>query len=766
MNACAQDGPGGSSIMGYGPGAVLIRGRFNVRDPQKVRNMTLSLTFTGGAVVYVNGKKLSASGFQEGDIALYTPATTYEDDAYLDAKGGVLPDFHSKPPYDLYGRAKKEPDILERAEKRKRQMKGIAIPGDLLKAGVNVLAIELHRSDFSQAAKSWFAKGQTWGRWSHVCLWNISLLADPNAAVDANFQRPAGFQVWNLDRNSTVTDSDFGDPTEPLRPIILCGARNGTYSGRVVASSRTAIKGLKVVLSDLTGPSGNDTISAGQVAIRYSDDLDEAAPKEVATKADNGAVCSVWVTVKVPKTAAAGTYKGILSVAADGETAVKVPVELQVLDWTVPDPLDYKTIVGVYQSPTSVAMQYKVPMWSEEHWKLLDKSYALLGALGNKFASITVVDQGMLGEEDGEVTWKKKTDGTYEYDFTIFERHLKLIKKHLGKCPFIGLDMWQLSDNEHGGYQLNSEHVLAPGTTVTTIDLATGKKDHLLCPTWDAKDCEDFWRPVLLAAQDIFKRNDLESSLCIGFAHDGGHEPPQEVSKVFDDILGGTRWLKSGHPPDSNSTPRKVSEKGYVVYHESVYTHYASNLKAVTPCLGTPNVLFVRNSGIWDLMVWRTTPVWALFNCQAGFAHIGLDFWSIDSLEKSHVRFGGFTTPKTTYGRFVRDTGWPGPLCPAAISHPGPDGACATLEYESLREGLQEFEALLFIMNAAEKQPAKIGEDRVKRARAILQEKRADLERGSRFRNASNVPDATGWQDLSRRIFTLAGEVEKALGSK
>jgi hypothetical protein len=471
----------------------------------------------------------------------------------------------------------------------------------------------------------------------------------------------------------------------------------------------------------------------------------------------------------------AGTYKGSLTVSANGEDAVPVPVELQVADWTLPDPPDFKTTVGIYQSPTSVAMKYNVPMWSEEHWKLLDQSFELLAELGNKFASITVVDQGMLGEEDGEVIWKKKADRTYDYDYSILERHLKLIKKHLGRCPYIVLGIWQLSDNQSRGYSLNKENVLSPGTTVTTID-AAGKKDHLAVPAWDAKDCEAFWRPVLLGIRDVFKRNGLEESMCVGFSHDG-RDPPEPVARVLDNILGHTRWAKSAHSPAWSVTPRKVSGKGFVVYYEAVYTRLQTRLRSVTKLIGSPNVLYARRMPpIWDLMVWRTTPVWALFNSQGGFGHMGLDFWPVvdrttGRVVRSSARYvsnnpnAHASIAASVYGRWLRDTGWPGPLCPAAIARPGADGACVTLQYEALREGLQDFEGLLFIMDAAENQSAKIGDDLARRARALLAEERTIIERGIRFKcdPPPNTPDFSGWQDLSRRIFALAGEIEKAL---
>ena len=64
---------------------------------------------------------------------------------------------------------------------------------------------------------------------------------------------------------------------------------------------------------------------------------------------------AVWVTVKVPKDAKPGAYSGPVTIEAKDEKPVTVPVELKVLDWTLPDPQDYRTWVEIIQSPDTLA---------------------------------------------------------------------------------------------------------------------------------------------------------------------------------------------------------------------------------------------------------------------------------------------------------------------------------------------------------------------------------------------------------------------------
>ena len=65
--------------------------------------------------------------------------------------------------------------------------------------------------------------------------------------------------------------------------------------------------------------------------------------------------------------------------------AVEVPLELEVHDWAVPDPPDFLTIMGLEQSPYAVAYQYKVQPWSEEHFRLLERTFRQLGRISNRW---------------------------------------------------------------------------------------------------------------------------------------------------------------------------------------------------------------------------------------------------------------------------------------------------------------------------------------------------------------------------------------------
>ncbi|KKL10674.1 hypothetical protein LCGC14_2553450, partial [marine sediment metagenome] len=117
----------------------------------------------------------------------------------------------------------------------------------------------------------------------------------------------------------------------------------------------------------------------------------------------------IWIRVNVPAAAVAGRYRGKLTVSVAGRgKGIVVPVDLRVADWKLPDPRKFRTHAGIYQSPATLAMRYKVKPWSERHWQLVDKSFALLARAGNDLINIPVVDRTQFGNDEGMVYWVRK----------------------------------------------------------------------------------------------------------------------------------------------------------------------------------------------------------------------------------------------------------------------------------------------------------------------------------------------------------------------
>lgn len=740
-------------------GVVAVRGKFNVTDPATAR-LRLSLKYRGGVVVYLNGQEVARGGLPAGVLTPATPGDPYPREVYLDAKGKVLP------PVDRI--KKDDKDAAERIAKRNRVLGPVDLPAAALRKGPNVLAIEVHRSDYHiSAAKS--IRGGT--GWVPCGLLDVSLSAS-GGGVEPNVRRPAGVQVWNQDCNDCALASDYGDPAEPLRPIVLAGARNGVFGGKVVVSSDQPIEGLKAVASELKGANGKRIIAASAVEVLYAEagkevpmgvkrgrwvePLDTASPKVVAVKQGGGAVEAVWVWVRVPADAPAGDYAGTLEVSAGGKKLADVPVKLHVADWRLPEPRNLHTFAGIHQSPTALAMAYKVPEWSDKHWELVNRSLALLGQLGGQLLNIPVVDKTKLGNDDGMVTWVKKADGTFDYDYSVVERYLKTAKEHMGVPKFVVLYIYH-----PGAWAYDTG--IKQENTVTVLDPQTGTREHLQVPEFGTEESKKFWTPVLLGLKERLAKEGMEKSLCMGSLTDCKFHP--ELFKMVTDILGDVQWLRIGHPSDGRvTTPeRPLPGGGHIGLHFFTYLpdfpdHQRADLNLILHKDYWPRAVYYRRAQELavgsSLISVRMSAASARLLGLPGFGHAGLDYWRINP------RPGG-QYPGVLWGRWPRAGGYPGDPSPSYLTWPGPNGAEPMASYQAIREGIQETEAMYVISEALEKSAAGLGADLTERCRQALRDELAGcaLQDVQIFGHFFFHTNHYGWQEVSQRVFTLAGEV-------
>ena len=191
------------------------------------------------------------------------------------------------------------------------------------------------------------------------------------------------------------------------------------------------------------------------------------------------------------------------TVSVAGSEPVRVPLELSVAGWIVPQPSDYRTYVGVYQSPTTLAMKYHVKEWSDEHWRLMEKSFALLGRAGNKLLNVTVVDQTQFGNNDGTIYWVRKPDGSYSYDFTVFDRLTALALKHFKKLDFVVF--WHVWHS--GGWETRAADSEKHGNRDRREDRPG---EHLQVPKFGTAESKRFWKPLLDAARERLARLGLK----------------------------------------------------------------------------------------------------------------------------------------------------------------------------------------------------------------------------------------------------------------
>jgi hypothetical protein len=787
---------------------LCLRGKFTVTDPAQVRGLKVTVAYEGGAAVYVNGQEVGRKNLAAG-AAL---AEDYPGEAFLNKDGSLLlweeawRDMGSKDP--------------------RRQMMGrtveVAIPSRLLRAGVNVVAVEIVRSAYPKVVDE--KKNPKSGRW--VFAWNtcqldgIEMTADTAAGLVPNVVRPAEFEVWNSDLVASDYDLDYGDPNEQVATIRISGARNGTFSGKVVAGSAKAIRGLKATTGELVNSTGG-TIAASRVQVRYGfpwgnelneghdpypyaaqagmlGGLESEAPAEVPVRQKYvlpkgglkpvfGAVAPVWVTVQVPKDAKAGTYTGAVTISAEGEKAVRVPVQLKVADWTLPNPEDYRTMVEMLQSPDTLAMEYKTPLWSDRHWQLLAESFKLMAPSGSRFLYIPLIAETNFGYSESMVRWIKKGAG-YEYDFSVMDKYLDTAAKNLGTPKVVVLYLWDVymlqkvsKTNDSGAEDRifksleEKKAVRGQGPIVTVLDPKTGQTENVTLPRYGEAGSKETWQPLLDEVRRHLAARGLEKTMMLGMLTDAW--PTKAEVEFFAGLSPGTPWVIHSH----GGNQFEIYGVAKVGYQVGVWGITCPGEKSLMGWKRAEQVNRYCRMGEFDGFpnsMWRNLADFCISGDQRGVGRLGAEFWPV-LRDKKGQRAGRI------YERYPFSN-WRNLDIYTSLFAPGAQGPAATQHYVLLVEGVQECEARIVVERALgdPAQRSRLGEELAGRCQAALDERLHDTELdfcmminrfngddpggvGSTF--GPGVPGhiwniASGWEERTEALFALAGEVERKLG--
>jgi len=654
-----------------GVALVCLRGRFGVSDTGRVKDLKLTLAYRGGAVAYVNGEEVARGHLPQGKLQPLALAEGYPREVFASPSGRSLLRnvYTGKPPAN----------VADRYKARIRKLEA-AIPSGLLRKGTNVLAVRLHRTAIPADVRRLRRFRETWNT---AGLVGLRLTAAGGSAVVANVGEASGAQVWNADPLVRVgVDVNSADPFEPLRPVELLAPRNGMASGQVVVSAPAGIGGLSARPGDLKAE-GGPLIPSSAIRVRYAK-LGERFVPLLDAPVDGAKIQPIWLTVKVPAHARAGRYTGELVIRGLAHP-VTVPIELTVCGWKVGDPGDWRTCVNLLQSPESVAGYYKVALWSDEHFKLMEKSLELMGECGNDVLGVSAVGKSVFGDDPMIVF--RKANGRHVPELKLVERYLRLYDKHAGEPQFLSLNVWS--------YGMYKNAMTRDGGTeewrakvIPVVELRADKLVPVKLPIYGEPGTEELWRQAMDGLRERVKRLGWrQTRILLGTSGDAW--PSAITVNMFRRIAPYAQWRVlthgSGCPKWGMSDHERTQPNGMVVgYLEAARRLYNRRVKlAVHPiaCNARDNV--GSNPFTYRGLAFVNT----ITTNYDGFCWKGLDYWAYTTPQ------GTTRSALNTYVRFGNMVGG----TPRAIAAPGPRGAVTTVQLEMLRQGTQECEAALSI---------------------------------------------------------------------
>ena len=160
----------------------------------------------------------------------------------------------------------------------------------------------------------------------------------------------------------------------------------------------------------------------------------------------------VWVSVKVPReNIIKGMYRGTVTVKEDGKVIAELPLTVTVKNRILPEPKDWAFHLDLWQNPYAVARYYNVEPFSQEHFDLMRPIMTRYAEAGGKVITTSIMHKPWNGQTydpfESMVTWMKKADGTWWFDYTVFDKWVEFmmscgVKKEIGCYSMVP---WRLS---------------------------------------------------------------------------------------------------------------------------------------------------------------------------------------------------------------------------------------------------------------------------------------------------------------------------------
>lgn len=547
---------------------------------------------------------------------------------------------------------------------------------------------------------------------------------------------PQVFDTWPVPIEVRIAQGAFTRQPE-IKNIGLEGLAGEVLSAQVAVKSNRDIKGLKGSVSDLAGP-GGAVIPANCAQVRYgafllvdetmmltADPLLEDEAVDVAANL----VQPVWLTLKLPRELVPGIYKGKFEVEAASGGRAEFDLSVEILPAVLPQPWDWIYYLNIWQDPSGVARAYKVGVWSEEHWRILERYAENFAAHGMKAIMTSIVYDPWKSQSgypfDTMVEWKypgefvKGGASRFEWDFTVFDRYVELM---IAAGVREKIDCYAL--------------VMGPGSTLDAhiryLDTTAGEYR-----TAELTVGEPMWQEAWTAFLPVFRKH-LKDKGWFEKALLGFDEKPEKVMKIiFDFIINTAPDFKlaasGGYPGDERkwgdeivfhydemADPVRWAEIEPVVrrMHQDE-KKYVSWYTACMPYF--PNIYLYSPLRECRLLAWLS---W-----KYGFD--GYTRWAVNAYPED-------VWDQPRYKWHSGDN---------YFTYPGKGGPLDGMRWELIRQGIQDYEALRIAWEMCEKAGRRDLTEKLRRAVAT-----------------GSIVDSCRWIPLVEEARAIVNEVIRELG--
>ncbi|MGN6420213.1 MAG: glycoside hydrolase domain-containing protein [Pseudobacter sp.] len=264
-----------------------------------------------------------------------------------------------------------------------------------------------------------------------------------------------------------------------LKDISVKAGNLRSTSGAVIPATAVKVGFVGYVWSDGLNEEGHGCgIKPGADSSLQADGIHFSPSVNIAANSNQ----PVWVSIRIPQHAKGGTYNGILQLFRADSLLNTLSYSVMVLNSTLPEPAQWKFHLDLWQNPYSIARIHRLHPWSDQHFKAMKPYMKMLADAGQKAITVSMIHDPWRGQTydiyQSMIRWIKKADGSWAYDYTIFDKLVEFM-------------------TDQGISKLINCYTMVPwNNKFYYFDEATGKDTVLIAPTGSPAFLEH-WTPML-----------------------------------------------------------------------------------------------------------------------------------------------------------------------------------------------------------------------------------------------------------------------------
>lgn len=439
---------------------------------------------------------------------------------------------------------------------------------------------------------------------------------------------------------------------------VIRGMKTFNSRARAEYVRSTLGQGGKAV-ADIVEPAGEDSVSAGSGKIILK-------PAETPFKIPAGEAV-ILVSADIAADENPGTLG--LNLSVNGKC---LPIaEIEVLPAMLPPPQAWGIHLDLWQHPEAVARWTGTKLWSREHFEAMKPLMKRLADAGQKVVTCSIIeepwDHQTRDHWSSMVKWSKTKSGEWKFDYTAFDKYIDFMMSEIGIRE-------QISCYTMVSWSLKTTYFDEATGTTKTISLDPKS------PDYDAT-----WKAFLTNFREHQKARGLLEKTCIAL-----DERP-------DALVNAARGVVEKYAPEL----KIVS----AVDRPTKMAHFVHDISAV----------FQHSDGLTELANSRReqnrkTTCYVCTNPAKPntFPHSSAaePHWLL--LYTAANRFDGFL--RWAYNSWVdnpfADCRWPKRQWPAGDCFLVYPGNRTTLRFETLRDGIEDFEKIRILREATAKPDA------------------------------------------------------------